>query len=123
VVPLIVFAVGVGLLALEVVFLVLVNHGAIALPWEDPLRGAPVTVPLVFTTGRRGNAINRATFNDKAWHPAVAGAGIPPSRATGMHALRTSSPRCCSTRGRASRSSPNTSVTPTRHSRSGSTPT
>lgn len=59
----------------------------IALPWEDPLRGTPVTVPLVFTTGR-GNAINRATFNDKAWHPAVAGAGIPPSRATGMHALR-----------------------------------
>lgn len=60
---------------------------SITLPWEDPLRGSPVTVRLVFTTPR-GNAINRATFNDKAWHPAVTGAGLKQSRATGMHALR-----------------------------------
>jgi integrase len=60
---------------------------SITLPWEDPYRGALVTVPLVFTTPRR-NAINRVTFNDKAWHPAVTSAGMEATRATGMHALR-----------------------------------
>ena len=59
----------------------------ITLPWEDPARGDPVTVPLVFTTPRR-NAINRSTFNNKAWRPAVARAGLEPTRSTGMHALR-----------------------------------
>jgi integrase len=60
---------------------------SVTLPWEDPFRGDLVTVPLIFTTPRR-NAINRATFNDKAWHPAVTSAGIEATRATGMHALR-----------------------------------
>jgi integrase len=59
----------------------------VSLPWEDPARGELVTVSLVFATPRR-NAINRATFNDKAWHPALIFAGIEPTRATGMHALR-----------------------------------
>jgi integrase len=59
----------------------------VTLPWEDPFRGDPTTVRLVFTTPRR-NAINRATLNDKAWHPALLAAGIEPTRETGMHALR-----------------------------------
>jgi len=51
----------------------------LTLPWEDSMRGSPVTVPLVFTTPR-GNAINRATFNDKACHSAVwRGARAEPS--------------------------------------------
>ncbi len=59
----------------------------VTLPWENPLDGDLVTLPLVFTTPRRG-AINRATFDGKSWHPALVRAGILPTRATGMHALR-----------------------------------
>nr|MDT0658862.1 tyrosine-type recombinase/integrase [Micromonospora sp. DSM 115978] len=59
----------------------------ITLPWEDPFKGDPVTVPLIFTT-TRGGAHNRATFDGKSWRPAVRAAGITPTRATGMHALR-----------------------------------
>ncbi|MEU0155516.1 tyrosine-type recombinase/integrase [Micromonospora fulviviridis] len=60
---------------------------SITLPWEDPFSDERVTVPLLFTTTRRG-AIKRATFDDKSWRPAVRAAGIVPTRATGMHALR-----------------------------------
>jgi integrase len=59
----------------------------VTLPWEDPLKGDLVTVLLAFSTPRR-NAIDRCTFNDKAWHPALHAVGIEPNRATGMHALR-----------------------------------
>jgi integrase len=59
----------------------------ITLPWEDPFADERVTVPLIFTTTRQG-ALNRATFDGKSWRPAVAAAGIVPTRATGMHALR-----------------------------------
>lgn len=59
----------------------------VTLPWEDPIRGEPVTLRLVFATPR-GNAINRTTFNNRSWHPALTAAGIEPTRATGMHALR-----------------------------------
>ncbi|MET8260731.1 tyrosine-type recombinase/integrase [Micromonospora sp. NPDC005205] len=38
-------------------------------------------------SARRG-AINRRTFDNKSWRPAVVAAGITPTRATGMHALR-----------------------------------
>ncbi len=44
-------------------------------------------VDLLFTTTRRG-ALNRHWFDPKQWRPAVAVAGLVPSRATGMHALR-----------------------------------
>ena len=60
---------------------------SITLPWEDPFSDERVTVPLIFTTTRR-SAIKRATFDGKSWRPAVEAAGIVPSRATGMHALR-----------------------------------
>ncbi|MFC5922398.1 hypothetical protein [Micromonospora vulcania] len=59
----------------------------LTLPWENPADDERVTVPLLFTTTRRG-AINRRTFDNKSWRPAVVAAGITPTRATGMHALR-----------------------------------
>jgi integrase len=59
----------------------------VTLPWEDPVKGPAVTVVLYFTT-THGNAISRAHFNERVWHPALDGAGIERSRATGMHALR-----------------------------------
>ncbi|WP_406062267.1 tyrosine-type recombinase/integrase [Micromonospora sp. NBC_00860] len=34
------------------------------------------------------SAINRRTFDDKSWRPAVLAPGITPTRATRMHALR-----------------------------------
>jgi hypothetical protein len=63
-----------------------------------------VTVPLLVYTGRRG-AINRTTWNTKAWKPALADAGVipplpkrqpgekpsrvwEPSREHGFHVLR-----------------------------------
>ncbi|WBB95212.1 site-specific integrase [Solwaraspora sp. WMMA2080] len=67
--------------------LAVVKPVTITLPWEDPFTGDPVAVPLLFTT-TRGNALNRATFDGKSWQPAVEAAGIVPTRATGMHALR-----------------------------------
>src|SRR6266545_4998992 len=60
---------------------------SVTLPWEDPASATMVTARLVFTTPR-GNAINRATFDEKSWRPAIIAAGIVPTRATGMHALR-----------------------------------
>ena len=42
---------------------------------------------LVLTTPRK-SAINRPALDEKTWRPAVAAAGIVPTRATGMHALR-----------------------------------
>ncbi|GAB7047578.1 tyrosine-type recombinase/integrase [Catenuloplanes indicus] len=59
----------------------------VTLPWEDPNSADRVSVPLVFFTDRK-HAIDRANFDQKIWRPAVASAGITPSRATGMHALR-----------------------------------
>lgn len=44
-------------------------------------------MPLLFTSTRR-SAINRRTFGNKSWRPAVVEACITPTRATGMHALR-----------------------------------
>jgi integrase len=59
----------------------------VTLPWEDPAGDKKITVRLIFTSGRSG-AINRSTFDAKSWHPALRSAGIVPTRATGMHALR-----------------------------------
>jgi integrase len=41
----------------------------------------------VLFTGR-GRLLSKADFNREVWHPALTGAGITPSRATGMHQLR-----------------------------------
>jgi integrase len=54
----------------------------ITLPWENPAGGEFATVRLIFTTPRR-NAINRATFDDLSWRPALEAAGIVPSTPAG----------------------------------------
>ncbi|MEE4545973.1 tyrosine-type recombinase/integrase [Streptomyces sp. V4-01] len=83
----------------------------VTLPWLDPeepdlARDArrKVTVPLLVST-TRGGAVNRTTWNTKAWKPALAGAGViaplpkraegtrpsriwEPSREHGFHVLR-----------------------------------
>ncbi|MBM9507967.1 tyrosine-type recombinase/integrase [Actinacidiphila acididurans] len=83
----------------------------VTLPWLDPEEPSldresrrKVTVPLLVYTGRRG-AINRTTWNTKAWKPALAIAGVipplpqrqpgerpsrvwEPSREHGFHVLR-----------------------------------
>jgi integrase len=59
----------------------------ITLPWESPFSTETVTARLVFASTRDGG-INRATFDALSWRPALKRAGIVPSRATGMHALR-----------------------------------
>jgi integrase len=60
---------------------------SVTLPWEDPDSDERVTFRLLLTTTRRG-ALNRCWFDAKMWRPAVKAAGLVPSRATGMHALR-----------------------------------
>ncbi|WUU84298.1 site-specific integrase [Streptomyces cellulosae] len=83
----------------------------VTLPWLDPEEPdlaredrRKVTVPLLVYTGRRG-AINRTTWNTKAWKPALAEVGVipplperqpgekpsrvwEPSREHGFHVLR-----------------------------------
>jgi integrase len=59
----------------------------VTLPWDNPVRGEPVTVPLLLTTAF-GNAIDASTFNKYTWHPALRRIGITPNPTTGMHALR-----------------------------------
>lgn len=60
---------------------------AVTLPWEDPRRGDPVTVPLVFTTTYR-QAMRQNVFAPTAWRPALKRAGVELSRVNGVHALR-----------------------------------
>jgi hypothetical protein len=77
-------------------------------------------VRLVFTTTRR-NALNRATFDEKSWRPAVVAAGMVPTRATGMHSLRHFYASALLDAVESIRRCRSTSVTPTRASRSGRT--
>ena len=58
----------------------------ITLPWETP-RGAPTTARLLLYS-REHNALDRRHFNAYVWKAALAAAGVEPSRANGMHALR-----------------------------------
>lgn len=59
----------------------------ITLPWRDHEKGKPVTVALMATTRER-TVINRSYFNSNIWKPALRGAGVPVTRANGVHALR-----------------------------------
>jgi integrase len=58
----------------------------VTLPWKT-LDGEAVTVPLVFTTREAGPLV-RNHYNPNVWKPALRAAGVEPSRANGMHALR-----------------------------------
>lgn len=59
----------------------------VTLPWEDPVHGEQVTLPLVFTT-LRGSALRQQVAADQIWHPALRAVGLEVSRVNGMHALR-----------------------------------
>jgi integrase len=58
----------------------------VTLPWRD-LTGEKRTATLVFTS-RESGAIVRNHYNPYVWKPALTEAGIEPTRANGMHALR-----------------------------------
>lgn len=59
---------------------------AVSLPWQSP-DGDPVMVDLL-SRADDGGPIRRSTFNGSIWRPAVAAAGLEPSRETGFHQLR-----------------------------------
>jgi integrase len=58
----------------------------VTLPWREP-GGKPVTARVLFTSAR-GGAVNRTTFNEYVWRPALEAVGVTPTRETGMHQLR-----------------------------------
>ena len=58
----------------------------VTLPWGD-LDGETRTASLVFSTREHGPVI-RNHYNPWTWKPALVAAGIEPTRANGMHALR-----------------------------------
>ena len=59
---------------------------AVTLPWREP-GGRPETARLLFTTRER-TALARTYFNRHVWKPALDQAGVPATRANGMHAAR-----------------------------------
>lgn len=59
---------------------------AAVLPWRE-LTGPARVANLIFSTRER-RPVNRNTFNAVTWKPALERAGVPPTRANGMHALR-----------------------------------
>lgn len=58
----------------------------VSLPWNEP--NGDEQAHRLIVTGREGRALNRNYLNGAVWHPALREAGIEPTRATGMHALR-----------------------------------
>lgn len=60
------------------------------LAWEDrPKRTVQLLVTTQFTNGVNGGAINKDTFNDSQWKPALAAAGlIPPAEVTWVEPKR-----------------------------------
>lgn len=58
----------------------------VTLPWRT-LEGKTRTVALVFTTRERGPLVRRH-YNVNIWKRALKEAGVEPTRANGMHALR-----------------------------------
>ncbi|MEE4594422.1 site-specific integrase [Streptomyces sp. DSM 41524] len=49
------------------------------MPWEDrPLKTVRLLVTTSRVSGKGGGAINRGTFDEKAWKPALAAAGVIP---------------------------------------------
>ena len=58
----------------------------VTLPWREP-GGPATTARLVFST-RESGYVNRNHYNPYTWKPALVEAGVEPTRANGMHALR-----------------------------------
>lgn len=65
-----------------------------SLAWDDrPKRTVRLLVTTQFTNGLNGGAINKDTFNDKHWKPALAEAGlIPPAEVTVVQPKRGKEP-------------------------------
>jgi integrase len=59
----------------------------VAIALAEHLRKYPPIDGLVFTTRER-TALNRNYYNVHIWKPALRAAGVDPTRANGMHALR-----------------------------------
>lgn len=59
---------------------------AVPLPWRA-VDGSPAAASVLFRNAE-GRAVNRYTFNEKAWRPALDKTGVPRGRENGMHALR-----------------------------------
>jgi integrase len=59
----------------------------VALALAERLRHYPSVDGLVFTT-REHKLVNRTYFNPHVWKPSLVAAGVEPTRANGMHALR-----------------------------------
>lgn len=55
---------------------------------SEHLRAFPAAGDDLVFTNTAGGPINRGSYNDRIWKPAVEAAGITPTRANGMHALR-----------------------------------
>lgn len=62
---------------------------AVAVAIAERLRAVPAGDDgLVFTTARGHRPLNRNDYNRGVWEPALACAGVEPTRENGMHALR-----------------------------------
>jgi integrase len=59
----------------------------VAVALAERLRNYPPVDGLVFTT-REQKLVNRTYFNPHVWKPSLVDAGVEPTRANGMHALR-----------------------------------
>jgi site-specific recombinase XerD len=59
----------------------------VTLPWERP-SGELTTAQLLLLYSRERNTLDRRHFNAYLWKAALAAAGVEPTRANGMHALR-----------------------------------
>lgn len=76
----------------EVVAVALAEHirrfpsAELTLPWTGK-GGGDVTVPLVFTN-TAGGPLNRGSWNDRVWKPALRVAGLSATRDEGYHMLR-----------------------------------
>ena len=60
----------------------------VAVELAEHLRRHPPQADDLAFTSREHKPLNRNHFNRYTWHPALVAAGVEPSRATGMHALR-----------------------------------
>lgn len=60
----------------------------VAAALSEHLRAYPADGEDLVFTNTAGRPINRGSFNDRVWKPAVIAAGLEPTRDNGMHALR-----------------------------------
>jgi integrase len=58
----------------------------VELPWETPSGALETARPVLYS--REHKALNRNYINSLIWKPALEAAGVEPTRANGMHALR-----------------------------------